>query len=555
MQAGLMKKKRYGFIVDYVRPEDIQVALNVSDLAQYKEADWISTDMYVPACESRKRFPDLKPEDYKAMTKFYQKDLKPMDTAAEAVLGDSQISEGTFTKTAPGGGGSGDGNANAKPVEFIKIIEKWDRRDYMVKTCVDGLKCWATPPFPPPQASTRFYPFFYLAFFPVEGKRHPQSLSWRLRKLQDEYSSCRSNQRLTRERSVTGVIFNGAAVDPQDARKIADANQQELIEVRMTADQPLQNAFIAKPVGTYNPMLYDTQPIRADMESISGVQEALQQNAAGADRKTATEAQIEQQGFASRTGADRDTLEEALTDMAQYTAEVATQECPLSWVQRVCGQGAYWLGPDDQKGTPPMDVEDVLTMTEVSIDAGSTGRPNFAADKANWATILPLLEQSLGKIRAAQMSDPGMADALINILKETLHRMDDRLDIDDFIPQGQPNPPPPELPKTTVAISLKGTITPEQEAVLMGAEAAHSGIGPPGGPTLPGGPPPIAGPNTPPGPHPPGGAPPPHPGAVHGTGVHTGLNLPSHIPGTAVPMPPLSLERPTPPKPGGPPSK
>ena len=159
--------------------------------------------------------------------------------------------------------------------------------------------------------------------------------------------------------------------------------------------------------------------------------------------------------------------------MSQYTAEVATQECPLSWVVRVCGQGAFWLGPNDQTNAPPMDVEDVLTMVEVTIDAGSTGKPNFAADKANWATILPLLEQSLQKIRMAQMSDPGMATALENILKETLHRMDDRLDIDDFIPQGQPNPPPPELPKTKHHDSAQGhRNTPNREAVLAGRRSS-----------------------------------------------------------------------------------
>ena len=210
----------------------------------------------MPSCTAKERFPTLTDDEFKSLTKYYQKNLKAIDMAAESVLGDSQMADGTFSTSAPAMG-TGDG----APVEFIKIIERWDRRDFMVKTVVEGLKRWAIEPYPPPQASTRFYPFFYLAFFPVEGKRHPQSLSWRLRKLQDEYSSCRSNQRLVRERSVTGVIFNGAAIDPADARKITDANQQELIEVRAAAGEPLANLFIAKPVGTYNPQLYDTQPI------------------------------------------------------------------------------------------------------------------------------------------------------------------------------------------------------------------------------------------------------------------------------------------------------
>lgn len=541
LQAQLLKKTRYGFLTDFVRAEDITVALNVADMADYKEADWIANDIYVPANTAKQRFPELTEAEIAKIEKYYQRNIKPMDDATESQMGDAAVSEGQFSKNQPNSMGGGEG----KPLEFIKIVEFWDRRDFMIKTMVEGLPRWATLPYPPPQASTRFYPFFYIAFFPVEGKRHPQSLSWRLRKLQDEYSSCRSNQRLTRERSVTGIIFNATAIDPVDANKITDSNQQEMIPVRASANEPLQNLFIEKPVGTYNAQLFDTQPILADMERISGVQEALQQSAAqgGGQPKTATEAQIQQQGFASRTSADRDVLEDALTDLAQYTAEVSVQECPASWVTRVCGPSALWLGPDDVKGTPPMDVEDVLTMVNVTIDAGTTGKPNFAADKANWATILPLLEQSLGKIRAAQGSDPGMAQSLINVLKETLVRMDDRLDLDEFIPQGQPTPPPPEMPKMTVSVALQGTVTPEQEQMLLGAEAAKAGIlpGPPGMPPGP--------PGMPPGPmHAAPGAPVPVPQAAH-----AGLQIPSHLPGTQIPMPQLEMKKPPAPSAGPPP--
>jgi len=549
VKAKLLKKQRFGMVADFVRAEDIQVALNVSDLADYIEADWISTDIYVVKETLKERFPDLTDDDLKGVTSYYQRNAPTHDEAAESQLGDNMAGEGQFSRTAPGS--TAVGGTQGKPIEFAKIIEIWDRRDFVVKTLIEGVKKFAVQPYPPPQASTRFYPFFYLAFYPVDGKRHPQSLAWRLRKLQDEFSSARSNQRLARERSVTGVIFNSAAVDPTDAKKIVQANQQELIPVRTVADQPLANVFIAKPVGTYNPQLYDTAPIRSDMESISGVQEALQQNAGqGSNQpKTATEAQIQQQGFASRTGSDRDTLEEVLTEFAQYTAEVSTQECDVQWVQRVCGANAFWLGPDlgtpaqppspqnpmgvpESPPKPGMDVEDVLTMTEVSISAGTTGKPNFAADKANWTTILPLLEKSLMQIRQMQLTDPGLADSLIHVMRETLHRMDDRLDIDDFIPQGMPTPPPPVPPQLKVNVNLTGALPPDQEAMLMGAEATLHHIPTPGNPT---------------------GLMPGAPGAAPGGTPGGALPIPSHIPGTQVPMPPLSMKPAA--RPAAPPSK
>lgn len=551
-QAKIVKQKRYGLMVDHCRAEDIQVSLNVSDLADYKEADWISCDIYVPKETLSTRFPGFDEDDCKAATTYYQSTPPTPGAAEQSQLGDKNEA-GQFSKSQPSSmsisGGSG------KPLEFAKIIEVWDRRDLDIKTMVEGVKHWAVQPYSPPQASTRFYSFFYLAFFPVDGKRHPQSLSWRLRKLADEYASCRSNQRLVRERSVTGIIFNAAAIDPEDAKKITESNQQELIPVRTVANEPLQNSFIAKPVGTYNPQLYDTGSIRSDMEAISGVQEALQQEASGAgvQPKTATEAQIQQQGFQSRTGADRDSLEEVLTDLAQYTAEVATQECTVQWVQRVCGENAFWLGPNPATQSPGMDVEDVLTMTEVSINAGTTGKPNFAADKAAWAQVLPLLEQSLQKIRVEQLLDPDLAKAYINVLRETLHRLDDRLDLDDFIPAGQPPPPPPPPqppPVTRIQIQLQGQLPPNDVAAVMQSEAIeHPPMPPPGAhpPGLPGAPPMPP----PPGASPIPGAPPPAMPAPPGIAEH----VPAMIPGTSIPMPPLHMKTPPVHKHTAPPSK
>jgi hypothetical protein len=548
-QAKLVKKQRYGLMVDQCRAEDMQVALNISDLADYKDADWIASAIYVPKDTLTTRFPDLDEDDLNQAETYYQNNPPTPGAAEQAQLGD-RGEEAQFSKTAPQTQASMSGGGSGKPLEFAKIVELWDRRDLDIKTMIAGVKCWAVQPYSPPQASSRFYPFFYVAFFPVDGKRHPQSLPWRLRKLQDEYASCRSNQRLTRERSITGVIFNAAAIDPEDANKIKDANQQELIAVRSVADSPLQNAFIAKPVGTYNPQLYDTAAIRADMEAISGVQEALQQNASGqgVQPKTATEAQIQQQGFMSRTGADRDVLEDMLTDLAHYTAEVSTQECSVQWVQRVCGQQAFWLGPNPQTGQPGMDVEDVLTMVEVSIDAGTTGKPNFAADKAAWAQILPLLENSLKQIRMEQLLDPELAQSYIHVLGETLKRMDDRLDLDDFIPTGAPPPPPPPPappPQTRVTIQLMGQLPPQDVAAVMQSEQIEHPATPPPGmmphPPIPGAPPGA----------PPGTSLPPAMPMPPGLAPH----IPQMVPGTQVPMPPLHVKTPPVHKPAAPPSK
>lgn len=505
LEARKQKQKRYGLMCDFVRSEDIQVSLDVSDITDYAEAEWVSCDMYVRTDSLATRFKRLSADDIKQATKFYQRNVSLKGDGEEQVLGDNSQDVGQYTQTIPDGQGLTP-SGSAKVSTYAKIIEIWDRKNQLVRTIVDGVKTWAVEPYPPPQATERFYPFFALWFYPVDGQRHPQSLPWRLRKLQDEYSGTRSAQTLTRQRSVPGVLFNAGSMPPEEAKKLTDGVHGEYIALQGVANTPVQNIFAQKPLPTYNTQLYDTEPTVSDMERISGVQEALSQGAAGGNEpKTATEASIQHQGFQSRTGNDRDQLEEGLDDLAAYTAECAIQECPVSWVNRVCGQNAFWLGPNDQPQPTPdpitgemiqseptqgMDVEDLLTMVEVDIDAGTTGKPNTAADKANWATILPLLEKSLIQIRQAQVQDPGLADALIRVLRETLKRMDDRLDLDEFIPKGEPTPPPPPpppAPQVKVNVSLTGALPPGDAQLLL----EQSGdLGPQGLPSAsPGAPP------------------------------------------------------------------
>lgn len=519
LNARLQKQKRYGLMCDSVRSEDIQVSLDVSDITEYLEAEWMSVDIYAKHDSLRSRFSRLTADDCTKAAKYYQRNVNLKGDGEEQVLGDNAQDIGQYSKDIP------NGNADSgKAVAFCKIIEFWDRKNQLVRTVVDGITKWAVEPYPPPQATERFYPFFGLWFYPVDGNRHPQSLAWRLRKLQDEYSATRSSQTLTRQRSVPGVLFNAGGLDTDEAKKLSDGVHGEFIPLQGTAGTPIQNLFAAKPLPTYNPALYDTSPTVSDMERISGVQEALSQGTKAANEpKTATEAQIEQQGFQSRTGNDRDQLEMGLDELAEYTAECAIQECPLSWVQRVAGQSAFWLGPDDTNGKPGMDIEDLLDMVEVNIDAGTTGKPNSAADKANWATILPLLEKSLLQIRQFQLADPGLAQSLVQVLRETLRRMDDRLDLDDFIPKGQPTPPPappPPVPQVKINVNLAGVLPPgDAQALLLQSGDLGAPPVPPGGP---------------PGAVPPGG-PPAGPG---GPGVP---GLPTQV-APGIPMPPLQAK-------------
>jgi hypothetical protein len=240
-------------------------------------------------------------------------------------------------------------------------------------------------------------------------------------------------------------------VPDTEATKLARSTHQEYIPIKTTdPSKPMRDNFAEKPVSRMDMRLYDTTSCRKDMEGISGVQEALQSNVT--TPKTATEAEIEQSGFASRTTADRDGLEDMLSEYAVYTGEQALTALTNDDAARIAGAKAYW--PDG------MSVDDLLTMVEIEIEAGTTGKPHDATNKEAWGVILPQLTELQMAIHNAQlMGDMPLANAMTEMLKETMQIMGVTADPMRFIPQ---------LPKL-----------PAAGAPLPGAGA--------GGPPMPGG--------------------------------------------------------------------
>jgi hypothetical protein len=496
--------------IDFVRTERIQVSLDVESIEDYKDANWIADEQYLEEEDALERFPRLSAEDIKLAKKFYQMEPKELTTREM----DNVLPQGTITAESSQAftTASSDGQSPA----FLRVVEMWDRRDKHIYTMIDGIHKWAKEPYTPPFPTSRFYPYFYFAFYEVDGQRHAQSLSWRLYKLQDEYSTTRSNFRLTRERSIPGVFFNAANLDSTEAKKITDAKHQEYTAVKpIDVDTPMANLFAAKPVAVIDPRLYDPTYILNDMERLSGVQEALSSAINGpGNPRTATEANIQQSGTAARTTSDRDSMEEMLTDLAQATAEQALQVFTVREVQRMAGPKAFWPGPDPEHGREEgMSIDDLFTLVEISLTAGSTGKPKQATDQQAWSTLLPLIKSTIMEIRQQLASgDMASANANIELIKETMKRLGDESDPERFIPRvpppGSPGagaPPPPVVPK--VQIALKGEIDGNTAMQLVQPALKLDGVVPPPDATPGGGAPPGASPSAAAPMPPPGGAP------------------------------------------------
>jgi hypothetical protein len=450
------------FVIDYVETENVQVSTDINCIENYTDADWIGNEIYI--CDdddALARFPRLTAQDMKSAKKYYQRAPKELTTRDM----DNILPQGSMT--AESAQAFTTNTSSQESPSFVRVVEIWDRRDKQIRTMVDGIHKWAKEPYPPPYPTSRFYPYFYFAFYEVDGQRHAQSLSWRLYKLQDEYSSCRSNFRLTRERSIPGVLFNATMLDEVEARKLTESKSQEYTALRPSdPSTPLANLFAPKPVQSIDMRLYDPTLILNDMERISGVQEALSAAAnSPGNPKTATEANIQQSGTQARTTSDRDNLEAMLTDLALYTAQQALQCLETRDVQRMAGSKAFWPAG--------MDVEDLFTLVEITIEAGSTGKPRQSTDMQAWSTILPLIQKSMQEIEQAfATGNAPMANALIELIKETMLRLGDESDVERFIPRqpppGSPGagaPPPGVMPQ--ISVSIKGQIDPQTSAELV----------------------------------------------------------------------------------------
>jgi len=417
---------RSGLAIDFVQADDVQVSLDIADLSDHLDADWNGNEIYVRKDDVRRRFKRLTKKDIESVVTYNQvrpKKRTSDDSGFDTSYHDTETNKhGRYLKATNQGGDGADA------VDFVRVIEVWDKRDNHIKTFVEGVKRWAIPPYQPTYGTSRFYPYFNLSLFEVDGERHPQSLSMRLKKLQDEYSSKRSNSRLAAERSIPGTVFDATGVKPDDVKKIESSVSMEMVGINPIKGDDIRKLFAAKPIPTVDPLVFDTRPVITDMERVAGVQEALSQSITV--QKTATEAKIQDAGFNSRTGSDRDTLEDMLQDLAEYTLELAIQGMTHEMVVRIAGKAAFW--PED------MEFEDIVTLAEIEIKAGTTGKPDDESLRNSWSVLLPLVQAVMVQIQQAQVTgNIPMAVALRNLLQETFRRLDERIDVEQFIPQGE----------------------------------------------------------------------------------------------------------------------
>lgn len=326
--------------------------------------------------------------------------------------------------------------------ELVTVYEVWSLKDLTVYTICEGAKQYVRPPYKPETLGEQWYPFFGLQLRRVDGTKYPLSLVEQLIELQDEYNTRRTRDANHRSKNIPVRIFNKSAgiTDEEISAVNSRSIETDVIGVTANTNEPLQSVLAGLPEIPYNQAMYDTSDVMRDMEMVGNAQDASR--GAINKAKTATEAEIMSAGMQSRTSEALDVIEDWLSDIANYSAQLLLQNMPAAVIQRHFGIDAVW---------PELSKKELFDMVSISIRAGSTSRPNKMRERDQWIQLLPIIQQTLEKVLMAQAQGQAtVVQPLLNLLDETLRRFDEKLDSKALLgideEQGDVLPAMPEQP-------------------------------------------------------------------------------------------------------------
>ena len=412
-----------GLVIDRVLTDNLLIDPSVCEFWDYKDADWICQVIPLKKSQAEATY-SMKLDKAKA----YQSDSR----------GAGQR-DGRFAS----------GSASLDEDRQIAVLEIWDKNTQRVYTMAEGCDHWLREPYAPPKAGERWYPFFLLPFQLVDGQFVSPSLVDLTEKLQDEHNTTRDRSNKHRDLCLPGWVTSGE-VDEKTIKRYQDSELGEITILNDDSGRKISEVIMPRQHPPIDPMVYDTTAVRYDWEQVTGMQDAARSIVV--QPKTATEASIMQQSLSGRVSEFRDQVEDWLQEIAQYAAQILIFELTPSQVERIMGPPETKMidtpmgpmeAPSRTYDWPELSREEVFDMIEMKIRAGTTGAPDKLEQQESWTKVLPIVQGLVTQIMQVQAS--GMdAEPLINLLRETVKRFDERLEVDALIPKMPAMPSGPE---------------------------------------------------------------------------------------------------------------
>lgn len=307
------------------------------------------------------------------------------------------------------------GSKHSKEAGMVCIWEVYNKELQQTFTIADGYPGHLVKPKEPDYWMEGFWPIFAQTFNDVESETdlYPLSDVHMLKHVQAEYNRSREYRRLHREANKPKYAAVKGRLSDNDKEKLSNAPAHAVIEFESLGQgekiADLVQRFESVPI---DPALYETNSEMEDTLRIVGVQEA---NIGGVSGATATESSIAEGSRMSTLSSNVDDLDEFLTDVFGALGQLLIMELSVETVEEIVGVGAVW---------PEMDRETVAKQIFLKVRAGSSGRPNKAAELANMERGMPYLLQLPG------VNPFPLGRRYANLLE---------IDLDDIIVEGMPS--------------------------------------------------------------------------------------------------------------------
>jgi hypothetical protein len=313
-----------------------------------------------------------------------------------------------------------------RDASLLQVFEVWDQDSNRVLTVCSGEEGLCCPPQTPDWTGKVWYPFFLLAWNEVDGSFYPLSDVELIEPLVTEYNEQRDD--FVKDRRACrplNIARKGGVLTEEDSRRVANRDGGDFIFIEGVGNRPITDDIWSGQLGTIDPKNYDTAPARADIEQLIGGGDAARGSVLQA--KTATEAEILSQGLRGRSAERTDVIEDLMTDLGTYTLQMCLRKLTPDEVKRIAGPDAVW---------PELSADEIFDMVNVEVRAGSTGRPDRLQEQDRWTKLQPVIEKTISTVSELYANGQvKLGQALVEILRETLRRFDERIDLDALLPK------------------------------------------------------------------------------------------------------------------------
>lgn len=359
------------------------------------------------------------------------------------------------------------------------VYELYDKSTGMSMTICEGYPDFLINPATPPLQIETFWPWFVLVFNASEDEEciFPPSDVFLMRNMQIEHNVARQRLKEHRDAARPKHAVSAGLLDEPDKQALTGSSAHTLVELRgLPPGTPIDSVLQRVPYSPIDPALYEVQSAMEDILKSVGTQEA---NLGGTSNSTATESSIAESSRMTSQGSNADDLDDFLTAIAQAASHILLKELSPETATEIAGPGALW---------PELSRDQIAQDLTLTVRAGSSGRPNKAAEIQNMQQLAPFL-----------MQVPGIKPEWV--ARQLTERLDSGVDLTDAFSQELPsimqmNQPP----QGAGAMQPGGGPTPPEQQGPQGANNNQS--------------PPQAGPSTGPGATSQGGQPPTTPGNV-----------------------------------------